>query len=196
MERAYYVVGQGAVRDALVAKEAEVAGQRKEIFKALRQAALATGCNPEVCMVERNACVGLVFDRGKPPSRLCRWRKVGRDTYWPVASTKAGKMVAAVFSFAKPADLEDALPFAVEACLKVGDDFFVTKTYDEMLADEPDFPGEAKGHLARIKPSAFQQALNRHNGHVMVASVGEAKPFFDQMKDNSPVPSTNEAGEK
>lgn len=163
MERAYYVVRPGQLLDVLVAKDEAISRQRSEIFKALRQASLATGCSAKTCLIDRNACVGLVFDRGKPPSYLCSWKRVGPDTWWPRSRTKVGKTIAGVFSFAQPTDLEDVLPPDVECCMKVGDKFFIMGSYDEMRADEPMLPDVVSVHLERIKPSAFQRLLDEHN---------------------------------
>ncbi len=156
MERAYYIVRPSQALDALEVQARRIEGQRSEIFKALKQVALATGCNPTTCLIERNACVGLLFDRGKPPELICKWKKVGNDTYWPRKS-KAGRAIEAVFAFARPADLEDVLPAEVEFCVNLGDKFIVTGTYDEMRADEPAFVlSFPSGALDRIRPSRFQ----------------------------------------
>jgi hypothetical protein len=162
MERAYYIVKPGVIRDQLLFREASIERQRREIFKALKQVALATGCNPATCLIERNVCIGLVFDRGLPPAYLCKWKKVGQDTYWPRAGTKAGKTIADVFKFAEPRELDDALP-SMESCSRVGDHFVVTGTYDEMRADEPLIPEGLEEHLERIRPSQFQKMLDAHN---------------------------------
>lgn len=193
MERAYYIVGDGTIKEAALAVKAKMDAQKLELFDLLRKTAIETGCNPATCLSNMGTCVGLVFDRGEPPESVCQWKKVDKGAWWPKLTTPRGKEIAKRFRSQKPITLDEAIPksdsfpvlfergimhvprimFLEPQALPSGFEdlppviLIVVTPYDEMKVDGPDLSHEEKKQLDRIRPRIFSEILDSHNAAII-----------------------------
>ena len=97
MERAYYVVESGAIRDDIVAYDAKMIEQRKAQADILKELSKDIKCRTDRWLVRRETCVGILFE-GKPPMDICGWKEIDKGAWWPKKNTPAGKKIAAKFN--------------------------------------------------------------------------------------------------
>jgi len=187
MERAYYLVEGGKIREDAIAIQNEIEKQRQQNFKRIQKLAEEFGCSEEKFYTDKNNQItALIFEGGHPD--LATWKRNPNASYgWiPKRNTKVGKELykRIVGESSKPLDVNDAIPkhecfkwkisasrMYYPSCsslpfkmFKQEDVVMLSLPFDEMKEDEPqDIPKEIQKHFKPIKASEYQAQFDRFN---------------------------------
>lgn len=185
MERAYYIVESGEIRDAIIAQDAKMVSQRQAQADIVKELSKEIGCRTDKWLVNREVCVGILFEN-KPPMDICGWKRLDQGAWWPKKNTPNGKRIAARFNGFKRMTHVDVLPslpvfdwkLAAGRAYYPGASYFggkviVTVPYDEMKGDGPELPEDISKHFVRIKAWEFNKMVEEWEESVKVKVMVE-----------------------
>lgn len=180
MQRNYYIVNDGEIKNELIKQQEKIKENRSKIVQIVDELAKKYGCShKEFYLNSQNSLAGVIFDTNTKPD-LTLWKKNKRGGWIPKRKTIEGKENYKKMCSVHGVSLSDALPkripfsdcllsihhMHVAHCYELDGTYVISLPYDELKADSLVLLDADQIQLTFIHPWQFQKLLDEYNEKV------------------------------